>query len=505
LIGRSVGLAASLAVLLVLAGIGAHLGAQGTAVAYTVFSREGRRPLPVRTLAGQEMFALDDLARLFELTLREDAAAGGLTVGTRAQSIVLTAGQPIASVGGRLISLPAAPARDGRAWFVPTDFVPRALGPALGTRVELRKPSHLILVGDVRVPQVAGRVEGAGAQARVTFDVAPSTPHTLVQEGTRLVLRFEADALDAALPGSGLPDLVQAVRPGETPAAVVIDLGPRAASFKSAETPGDRGSLRLSIDIAPQAADQAPATPPPPLPPAPPLIDLAPSGGLRTIVLDAGHGGEDEGVRGPGGTLEKNVSLSVATKLRAALESRLGVRVILTRDADRSVGVDERAAVANNNKADLFISLHANASFRAATAGAEVYYLSLEEYGEEGQRVAHGDADLLPVFGATPRSIEVTPWDLAQARYIDQSAALAGTMAAALKEQVPVRSRAVSQAPFRVLVGTNMPAVLVEMAFLTNPEQERAATTDTYQNAVVQALVSGIVRYRDQGSGPGGQ
>ena len=116
-------------------------------------------------------------------------------------------------------------------------------------------------------------------------------------------------------------------------------------------------------------------------------------------MIDAGHGGDDDGARGASGTLEKNITLSVARRLKGALESRLGVRVILTRDGDQSVGLDERAALANNNKADLFVSLHANASVRQAMSGAEVFYLSLDEYGEEGQRVAHGDSEALPVFG----------------------------------------------------------------------------------------------------------
>ncbi len=90
--------------------------------------RRGPATSPHRLISGQEMFALDDLTKLFELTVREDSLAGGLTVTARAQSIVLTPGQSLASVGGRLISLPAPPARDGRSWFVPVDFVPRALG-----------------------------------------------------------------------------------------------------------------------------------------------------------------------------------------------------------------------------------------------------------------------------------------------------------------------------------------------------------------------------------------
>ena len=147
-----------------------------TPAAYTVLSREGRRPLAVRVISGQEMFAVDELARLFGLALREDTIAGGLTITVRNQSIILSPNQELVSVAGRLISLPAAPVRDGRAWFVPLDFVSRALAPVVGTRLELRKPSRLVIVGDVRVPRIAGRVEPQGALARVTFDVAPPTP-----------------------------------------------------------------------------------------------------------------------------------------------------------------------------------------------------------------------------------------------------------------------------------------------------------------------------------------
>src|SRR5215210_3309400 len=120
---RRSGLAAVGVLLAIVSGTPAAQ-APGAAAPYTVLSREGRRPLAVRTIGGQEMFALDDLARLFELDVREDAAAGGLIVAVRGQTIVLSPGQSLASVGGRLISLPAAPVREGRVWYVPVGFVP---------------------------------------------------------------------------------------------------------------------------------------------------------------------------------------------------------------------------------------------------------------------------------------------------------------------------------------------------------------------------------------------
>ncbi len=474
--------------------------APAAAPPYTVLSREGRRPLAARLVSGQEMFALDDLARLFDLAVREDAAAGGLTVTARGQIIVLSAGQSLATVGGRLISLPAAPVREGRTWLVPVDFVPRALAPLLAARLELRKPSRLLLFGDIRAPRIAGRVEPLGSLARLTLDVSPATGHTVSQDGQRLLVRFEADTLDAVLPATTAPDLIQGVHPGEGPATVAVDLGPRFASFRSSDLPGDRGAGRIVIDVL-ASADTAPqpgvAVPPAQAQDVPPLIDLAPAGELRTIVVDAGHGGSENGARGPDGTLEKTITLAVAHRLKAALEARLGVRVILTRDGDATVGLDERAALANNNKADLFVSLHANASMRPAASGAEVFYLSLDEYGDAAQRAAHADRESLPVFGGGTRDIELTPWEMAQARYIEESAALAQAIEASLRERVPVSPRAIQQAPFRVLVGANMPAVLVEMGFLTNADQEKQLRSDDFQNRIVQALVESVARFRD--------
>ncbi len=467
---------------------------------YTVVSREGRRPLATRTMAGQEMFALDDLARLFNVTVREDAAAGGLTVSAGTETIALSPGQSLASLNGRLISLPAAPVREGRTWYVPVDFVSRALGPAVGGHVDVRKPSRLIIVGDLRAPRVVGRMDALGSLARLTLDIAPSTPHNVVQEGTKLTVRFEADMLDAALPGTTSPELVANVRPGDGPASIAIDLGPRFASFRTTDTPGDRGAARLVIDVMAQTTEpqpQQPAPSTPPSPETPPLIDLAPAGTLRAIVIDAGHGGSEDGAKGPSGTLEKQVTLSVARRLKAALEARLGVRVILTRDADATVALDERAALANNNKADLFVSLHANASPRAATSGAQVFYLSLDEYGDAAEKIAHADNDPLPVFGGGTRDIELILWDMAQARYIKESAALAQNVEASLRQRVPMSPRAIQQAPFRVLVGANMPAVLVEMGFITNPAQEKQLQSDDFQNQIVQALVESITRFRD--------
>jgi N-acetylmuramoyl-L-alanine amidase len=408
----------------------------GVPAPYTIIAREGQRALPVRVVAGQEMFALDEIGRLLGLTWREDPVAGGLVIQVTAtgQSIVLSLNQGLASAAGRVFSLPAPPARDGAAWFVPVDFVGRVLSQVLPAPLDLRKPSRLLVVGDLRVPRVAARHEPLGSLARVTFDAAPPTPHAVSQEGGRIVLRFEAEALDLNLPGVVNGELVTAVRAGETATTIVIEPGPKFSSFRALDLPGDRGAMRVVVELLAATTTEPPAataTDPPP------MLDLAAPAGLRTVVIDPGHGGDEIGARGPGGTLEKDVTLAVGRRLKAALEARLGVRVLLTRDADRTITLDERAALANNNKADLFISLHANASVRGGAAGAEVFYLSLDDYGAEAARASRPESELLPVFGGGTRDIQVILWEMAQARYIEQSARLARLAEAALRQRCP--------------------------------------------------------------------
>jgi N-acetylmuramoyl-L-alanine amidase len=191
------------------------------------------------------------------------------------------------------------------------------------------------------------------------------------------------------------------------------------------------------------------------------------------------------------------VTFAVANRLKTLIETRLGMRVLLTRTGDRAVTLDERAAIANNNKADVFISLHANASARRALKGAEVFYLSLDNYGDQARRIAAAERQTLPVFGGGERDIEIVQWDMAQARHVDESMRLAGMIEAELRGKVEMGPRAMQQAPFRVLSGANMPAVLVEMGFVSNAEQERQLTSDAFQTAVAQALFDAVVRFRD--------
>ena len=263
---------------------------------------------------------------------------------------------------------------------------------------------------------------------------------------------------------------MQAIRVVEGQPSIAIELGPRFGSFRTADTPLDPATSRLVVDVF--GATEAP--PPTTSVATPEPVAILPStiAGLRTIVIDPGHGGDDTGARGAKGTLEKDVVLALARRIKGALEARLGARILLTRDGDAAVPLDSRASLANNNKADLFVSIHASGAVRPSAAGAAVFYAGVERYTADGQRVADSTATLMPVFGGGTREIDVVPWDSAQLHFVEQSAVAARLFEATLRQTVPMNLRALQQAPLRVLVGANMPAVLVEVGYLTNAEQE---------------------------------
>jgi N-acetylmuramoyl-L-alanine amidase len=214
------------------------------------------------------------------------------------------------------------------------------------------------------------------------------------------------------------------------------------------------------------------------------------------MVIDPGHGGDDAGVRGPKGALEKQVTLEVARRLKSLIETRLGVRVILTREEDRAVSPDGRDAIANNNKADLFLSLHVNGAPSPSMKGAQVYYLRLDRAGEDARLRTAASELVLPAVGGGMRPVDVIPWDLAQAAHVDVSSRFASMLEEELEKHAPMGPRPLQQAPIRVLSGVNMPAALIELGYLTNAEQERAVQSAELQGSLAQAIFDAIVRFR---------
>lgn len=493
----------ALAVTAAAGAVPAH--AQAVSDAVTVISPAGRERLAVIAADGAEMLVLDDLARLLGLDVREDSRAGTLSATGGGGVLIMTPGQQIVSVDGRLVSLRAAPRREGGRWLVPLELLNRALGPVSGLRLEFRARPGLLLVGDVSVPRVSATYRAGPERGRLSIEVAPAAAHTVASESGRLAIDFDADAIDLARAPELRGGLATRFGLAADAAGVTLDLGPDVDSYEVTQEDGPGAGATLRIDLlarrtAPDPAP-APAEAPAPTRPLPARTDLLPEfstgPAVRLAVIDPGHGGDDDGSAGASGTLEKDITLAIARQLRDAIESRIGLRVILTRERDEAVAPDTRAAIANNNKADLFISLHANASPRPAAAGTAVYYLGIDEYGAEAREIADRSIEPVPVVGGGSREIDLVRWDMAQIRYVGQSGLLAGMLEEELGRRVVLSPRPAHQAPLRVLVGANMAAVLVELGSIADPDEEERLTSALFQADIVDAIVAGIRRYSD--------
>ena len=227
---------------------------------------------------------------------------------------------------------------------------------------------------------------------------------------------------------------------------------------------------------------------------------------VRTIVIDPGHGGSDRGAVGNGGLEECEVTLAIALKLKALIEAdpdmrRDKVRVVLTRDDDTSIQLEDRAAVANSREGDLYISIHTNAHPVRSAFGAETYILSLKASDEQAKAVAEKENYMLNGGGRERQRVEsdelkLILFDVIQKKYIEESMFLAELIQTEFNSRMQLRDRGVRQAPFRVLKGVAMPAVLVEVDYISNPRQEQLLRTDAYRARIAESLLSSIVEYK---------
>jgi N-acetylmuramoyl-L-alanine amidase len=243
--------------------------------------------------------------------------------------------------------------------------------------------------------------------------------------------------------------------------------------------------LLAALAAAPPAFAAAPATP-------------AAEGRFDTVVVDAGHGGDDHGAKGPRGLLEKNLVLDVARRLAKRLE-RQELRVVMTRDADHFVPLDARTRIANDAGADLFVSIHANASALGGVHGIETFFASLEATDESARALAQREN---LAFGAAAGGggaadpVLAILGDLLATEHLADAQEFARMTQRRLATAEASRSRGVKQAPFVVLMGVQMPAVLVEIGFLTNSAEEGRLGGDPERERLAGGIADAVASFK---------
>lgn len=443
----------------------------------------------VAALGGETVF--DPQTRSFEVKLRQHSAVFGTET-----SIVV--------VDTRLVTLSAPVVVDGATAFAEPEFFQKVVGPVVGASFAWEKGGHVLSArrADVTEVSVEASIADLESTTKVVFRFSQPPAYKVEKGEDQVVLRMSGVRLLSSISERVVDDPRVArllIRPTEL--AVVLKDKRLSTNVYALGAPP-----RLVVDVtAPTLAAPPLAPAPTSVPGAPPRLPglqatPAPVAVTRTVMLDPGHGGTELGATGPEGLLEKDATLALVKTIREAL-TRRGYRVLTTRDTDASVGLDDRAAAANAAKADVFLSIHCNASRAAAAHGTEVYYLSLDASDRAAAAVAELENKAEPT--ATPsaeqnaalRDLDLILWDLAQNQHLAASARLAEIVQGDFNRLLAITTRGVKQAPFRVLIGVNAPAVLVEVAFITNPEEEKKLASEEFRKLVAETLGGSLETY----------
>jgi N-acetylmuramoyl-L-alanine amidase len=439
---------------------------------------------PVGTLAGKE-FVVSDAARALGFEVSSDPATGVLTLTGHGHKLLVGAGTAQVPVDQRLVSI-SKPARTvAGALYAPADFFEKVLFPlagATGSYDASRRAWTLSEGGALAIETAVVHVEPV---TQVVFKQSVPAKFSTVPDASAVQIRWPGQTVVAPFAERRYDDpFVAGVRfAGDVATIEFRDTGLTARAY--ALTAPDR----VVVEIARTAA--AGQAPPPPLP----------ADTTLTVVIDPGHGGTETGAIGVGGLQEKQATLEIGRKLAATLPRVLSCRVVLTREADSLISLDDRTSVANHEKADLFLSVHTNSSRAAGARGSETYYLSLEASDKLAQEVASREneptaATATPLPGsATNHDLDFILWDLAQSAHLKESSELAEAIQNELNVVSGTENRGIKQAPFRVLVGASMPAVLIETAFISNPDEEKKLASPEFQQSVADAVAKAVARF----------
>ncbi len=335
-------------------------------------------------------------------------------------------------------------------------------------------PAIAVKAGDTKEAESAGvrdKARGESSSEKTTASTEPAT----------------------AKPGSNAQEPTRGVASAKTSESSPERDKKETASLKAPSLPDSKSS---QAEKATAAVTPTPIQPPSPTRAGSRTLTRALGLKIGRIVIDPGHGGHDTGTIGPTGLKEKDVVLDVALRLKKLLEDKTGAEVILTRSEDTFIPLEERTAIANEKGADLFISIHANASRNRNARGIETYYLNftsdpeaLEVAGRENatsQESVHQLQDLIKKIALTEKIEESQDFAVQVQREVySRLRKLTGSQ----------KNRGVKKAPFVVLIGANMPSVLAEISFLTNPQDERLLKKGGHRELIAEALHRGISGY----------
>lgn len=464
--------------------------------------------VPVYLFDENEYVSLDDLASRFGASLLYDDAVVNVVIEFRGAKAMLSMKESLTTVGDRLFLIEPSPRLVEGRIFVPPSFINRVFGALYPGGASSDAERRLLDFGSAGPLEVELNLElqrevstlrfrwGGDARCRVDVDAAGAWIYfplartlatdfedTHVGNGIIEDARFgRTDGTHGFLVTFGPQFHLHRVRDSVENGELFLDLFRRTSSSKP-KVPQSAGTDRRAAAIG--SRDQASADTGPRL--------------LRSVVIDPGHGGSETGAIGSTGLKEKDVVLDVAVRLARMLRDQAGLEVYLTRENDQLLPLASRTALANHQQADLFISLHANASTSPGARGSETYFLSADATDDEARNLAALEnrvAEEAERRAVADAGLEMILWDLAQTEYLLESSRLAERIQQELNSLLNTPNRGIKQAPFRVLEGATMPAVLVETAFITNPEEELLLLKESFRERIATALYRSVLAFK---------
>ncbi len=462
---------------------------------------EGRPAATVATALAVDgpRFALAPIAGLLGVELRIGPLGDSHTLIYDDRQVIVGPGQstlvtvaPDGQTERDLVHLSRIPIRDSQGLKLPLEALEIALGDPLNYHFTWREAERVLDISrpELRFLRGAVNLRHQYQVSLVEIELSEAPRYRVERFPGALEIRLIGDRLQTPISRSLEADpFVKDVVVAPDRLRLELAEGAVAAEPRLLLRP----RVRLVIEVFEGADTTFPATTG-----DPPRRSSRRSAGVRTIALDPGHGGTETGAIGPGGTAEADLTLRIARALRIQLERRLPVKVILTRKQDVDVPLETRAAFANENQADLFISLHLNSSFGSRPRGAETYFLSREASDQQAAALAAVENAAGPGEVDPELELQMILWDLAQSYHLAKSQRFANLVQEELNLALGLRDRGVKQAPFTVLMGAKMPAVLVELGFLSNPEEEERLQDPVYRAELVDALVQAVSRFKRQ-------
>ncbi len=506
---------AGLVALIISAGVPAHsLPPEDSEATLGVVFGDGERTedIDLYRLHGEseELYlSTFELARIFKATKYWNASVRKLSMKIGRNRYVFTVDTRVVTVDGEPVLL-RVPVKymDGQV-MIPLEFISSVLADNYLKKLSMDQDLLVITIGEpqynVRSLHFEEGEEGTRAVLSLTrellYHVDSGTPGILrlkIYGGKLNPLKFNGTE------GKGLFNRVRAEQT-ERDAYLFFDVQESANRFKvEFEGVSPEDSLRKLVILLKRGE----------LPEIPDadfagkkmleILDEGKSGvrkPVEVVAIDPGHGGVDNGRTGPGGTREKEVNLEVAMMLRRALRDQLGVKVVMTRVKDELVPFGRRVEIANTEGADLFISIHCNGWYTSDVGGFETFFLAPPRTEAEARQAREENASAgfegSSPGGAPGEDLDFILWDMVQNEFINESSRFAEYTQKELDKKLEIRNRGVKQSGLRVLRGLNMPAILVEMAFLSNPGEETLLHNSEFRRSLVEALVEAVARYQD--------